>query len=267
MRYVVACALLTVGSSVTPRAAQTSADYVPFRIVAASGRVARVDLGARADRAKSLWRATVVTPAGAVRARFVRTERVCEWLCGDGSEAGKECHFEAVLHASAPVDKALAVLPGSPDIRAIAEMPVGAERPVDSPAPWIEAEPIRTNERTFQWTRSPDGVFLSFQDAERGFSPSSMALADCTIRPVAPFTILSCPSAQLLYEKSRGIAISVADYGEQTVEPLLRFRLDGRDAVVIRLGLKGAVATALLMKGDDGLWRLGFRPFDYAQLC
>ena len=38
-------------------------------------------------------------------------------------------------------------------------------------------------------------------------------------------------------------------------------------AVVIRLGLKAAVATALLLRGDDGLWRLHCRDFDYAQLC
>ena len=266
MRYVVICALLTVGSTVTPGAVQTGADYVPFRVVASSGPEVRVDVGARAERAKSLGRATVLTPAGAVRARFVRTERVCKWLCGDGDETGKECHFEVVLRASAPVDKALAVLPGSPDVREIVDMLIGTERPVDSPEPWVGAEPIRTSEQTFQWTRFPDGVFLTSQDAERGFY-KGLDLADCKTRPVAPFTILSCPSAQLLYERSRGVAISVADYGEQTVEPRLRFRLDGRDAVVIRLGVKGAVATALLMKGDDGLWRLSFREFDYALLC
>jgi hypothetical protein len=70
-----------------------------------------------------------------------------------------------------------------------------------------------------------------------------------------------------LYDGSRSIAVSLADYGDDTVGPLLRFRLDGREAAVIRLGLKAAVATALLIRGDDGLWRLSFRDFDYAQLC
>ena len=57
---------------------------------------------------------------------------------------------------------------------------------------------------------------------------------------------------------------STNDYGKDTVEPLLRFRLDGREAAVIRLGLKAEVATALLLRGDDRLWRLNFRDFDYA---
>jgi len=61
--------------------------------------------------------------------------------------------------------------------------------------------------------------------------------------------------------------VSFADYGEATVEPLLRFRLDGREAVVIRLGLKAAVATALLTRSDDGPWHLSFCEFDYSQLC
>ena len=101
----------------------------------------------------------------------------------------------------------------------------------------------------------------------RDFYAPPIDLASCAIRPVAPFTIVSCPTAELLYEGSRGIAVSFADYGEDTVEPLLRFRLDGRDAVLIRLGLKAAVATALLMRNDDGLWHLSVRAFDYAQLC
>jgi len=83
---------------------------MPFRVVASSGTVLRVDIGARPERATSLRRATVLTPSGAVRADLVRTERVCEWLCETGNEGGKECHFEAILRAAAPVDKAVGVM-------------------------------------------------------------------------------------------------------------------------------------------------------------
>jgi hypothetical protein len=267
MRYHVLCGLFAVGCTLTGAAAQTNAVHEPFRVVASSGTVLRVDIGARPERATSLRRATVLTPSGAVRANLVRTERVCEWLCGTGNEDGKECHFEAILRAAAPVDKAVGVLAGSPDVREISTLPAGSDRAVDSPARWIEAEPISDSDRTFRWTRFPDGVFLTSQDMGRDFYAPPIDLANCAIRPVAPFTIVSCPTTELLYEGSRGIAISVADYGEDTVEPLLRFRLNGRDAVVIRLGLKAAVATALLVRSDDGLWRLNFRRFDYAQLC
>lgn len=268
MRYHVLCSLFAVACTLTGVAAQTNAVHVPFRVVASSGTVLRVDIGARRERATSLRRATVLTPSGAVRADLVRTERVCEWLCGTGNEDGKECHFEAVLRTSATVNKAVGVLAGSPDVREIATISAGADRPLGSPDRWIEAEPIKSIDRTFRWTRFPDGVFLTSQDMGRDFYAPPIDLASCASRPVPPFTILSCPTAELLYEGTRGIAVSLADYGEDTVEPLLRFRLNGRDAVVIRLGLKAAVATALLIRSDDdGLWRLSFLPFDYSQLC
>jgi hypothetical protein len=258
VRYLVFCALLAFGSSPPGAGAQANADYVPFRVVASSGTVLRVDIGARPQRARSLRRATVLTRSGAVRAVLVRTERVCEWLCEE-----KECHFEALLRASAPVDKPIAVLAGTPDVRAIATMSVGPARPMGNTDRWIDAEPIQA----LRWMRFPDGVFLTSPDMGRDFYAPPIDLASCSVRPVAPFTIVSCPTAELLYEGSHGIAVSLADYGEATVEPLVRLRLDGREAVVIRLGLKAAVATALLMRSDDGRWHLSFRDFDYSQLC
>ena len=266
MRYHVLCSLLAVACTLTGGAAQTNAVQAPFHVVTSSGTMVRVDLGARRDRATSLRRATVLTRSGAVRAELVRTERVCEVLCPD-DEQEEECHFEAILRASAPVDTAVAVLAGSPDVRNIVGVSIGAERVIDNPAPWLEAEPFKSNDATYRWTRFPDGVFLTMEDYGRDFYAPPIDLADCALRPVAPFTIVSCPTAELLYEGSRGIAFSVADYGDDTVDPLIRFRLNGRDAAVIQLGLKAAVATALLVRGDDGLWRLSVRPFDYARLC
>jgi hypothetical protein len=267
MRYLVLCTVVGLASTFQQAPVRTNVAHVPFRVVESSGTLMRVDIGAERERARLLRTATVLTPAGALRARLVRTERVCEWLCGEGNEDGKECHFEAVLRASAPMDEAAAVLSGSPDIRNVAPMPAGTAQPVDNAERWIEAEPTADEERTYRWIRFPDGVFLTSQDMGRDFYAPPIDLSKCTIQPVAPFTILSCPTAELLYERSRGIAVSFADYGQDTVEPLLRFRLDGRDAVVIRLGLKAAAATALLVKEDDGRWRMSYVPFDYSLLC
>jgi hypothetical protein len=207
-----------------------------------------------------------LTPSGAVAATLVRTERMCEWLCEVGSENGKECHFEAVLRTSARVVQAIAVLAGSPDVREIATMSAGSDQPIGSPDRWIAAEPIEELS-PLRWTRFSDGVFLSRQDMGRDFYDPPIDLASCALRLAPPFTIVSCPNAELLYEGSRGIAVSLADYGTGTIKPLLRFRLDGREAAVIGLGLKAAVTTALLLRGEDGVWRLSFRDFDYAQLC
>ena len=268
MRYLFLCVVVPLASSTFQQApVRPNVAQVPFRVVSSSGTLVRVDIGAKRERSRSLRAATVLTTAGAVRARLVRTERVCEWLCGEGNEDGKECHFEAVLRASAPVDEAAAVLPGSPDIQNVAPIRTGTGQPVDNPERWIEAEPIVDEERTYRWMRFPDGVFLISQDMGREFYAPPIDLSTCTIQPVVPFTILSCPTAELLYEKSRGIAVSFADYGQDTVEPQLGFRLEGRDAVVIRLGPKAAATTALLIRGDDGRWRMSYMPFDYSLLC
>src|SRR5688572_29755724 len=121
------CSLLAVACTLTGGAAQTSAVQPPFDVVAYSGTMVRVDLGARRDRATSLRRATVLTRSGAVRAELVRTERVCEELCPD-EDHEKECHFEAILRAATPVDTVVAVLAGSPDVRNIVGVSIGAER-------------------------------------------------------------------------------------------------------------------------------------------
>ena len=263
MRSLAFCAALTVATMSTSASVVEDADYVPFRVVASGGTMVRVDIGSQPERARLLRRATVLTPSGTVAATLVRTERRCEWLCEAGSENGKTCHFEAVLRTSARVVQAVAVLAGSPDVREIATISAGADQSIGSPDRWIAAEPIEA----LRWTRFSDGVFLSRQDMGRGFYAPPIDLASCALRLAAPFTIVSCPNAALLYEGSHGIAVSLADYGTATVEPLLRFRLAGREAVVIRLGLKAEVATALLLRGDDRVWRLSYRDFDYAQLC
>jgi hypothetical protein len=263
VRSVAFCAVLTVASMSTGAGVQADADYVPFRVVAYRGTVVRVDIGAQPERARVLRRATVLTPSGTVAATLVRTERMCEWLCEVGNENGKTCHFEAVLRTSARVVQAVGVLAGSPDVREIATFSAGRDQPIGSPDRWIAAEPIET----LRWTRFSDGVFLTRQDLGRDFYAPPIDLASCALRFAAPFTIVSCPNAALLYEGSHGITVSLADYDTAAVEPLLRFRLDRREAVVIRLGLKAAVTTALLLRGDDGVWRLNFRDFDYAQLC
>ncbi len=275
MLYLVRCSLLAVACTLAAVAAQTNAVAQtnpvppPFRVVAAARTEVRVDIGAERQAATSLRRATVLTRTAAYRATLVRTERVCETLCpdDDDEDGGKECHFEAVLRSAAPVDNAVAVLAGSPDVRAIATVSVGKALPLGEPDRWIEAEPIKEGGGTFRWMRFPDGVFLTLDEYGRDHYAPPIDLAECVLRPAAPFTIVSCPTAEVLYDGSRGLIVSLSDYGEATVEPLIRFRLDGREAVVFRLGLKAAVATALFVRGADGLWRLRFRGFDYALLC
>jgi hypothetical protein len=258
-------ALLTQAASGMP--AQTTVIPVPFRILGVAGSELRIDIGAEKGRAASLRRATVLTRSGAVPATLVRTERICEWLCGEGNEDGKECHFEAVLRALRRVQDPVTVLPGRPNVQNITTPTRGRFQPVTDLDRWTEADPVRSEERTFRWVRFPDGVFLASDDMGREFYAPGIGLAECTARTIAPFTVLACPLVALLYEGARGIVASLPnDSQEATVDPLLRLRLDGRDAAIISLGLR-AVTNALLIRNDDGGWRVHFLPFDYSMHC
>ena len=254
----IAVAIYAAGAGVI----QTAPDPIPFRVVGSSGIEVRVDIGAQQDQARSLRRATVLTAAGAVAARLARTERTCEKLCAGTTE---ECHFEAVLRAAAPADGAVAVLPGAHEIRDVRPIEAGESERVVSDEEWIQAGPITATSGTYRWTRFPGkGVYLASE--EHGHDYMGVALDRCTVNQVGPFTRLVCEFAEVLYDGREGIALSIPDYGTPITEPLIRFQLGDKDAVVLRLGLKAEIATALLIN-EDGRWRLHYRRSDYAHIC
>ena len=252
---------------------------VPFPIVASDRTDVRVYVGELKSRASLLTRATVLTPSGAVPARLIRTERKCEYLCGGPPGDEQVCHFEAILRASRAVSDPVAVLPGTPAVQDVAIPALGPEEPAGPEAAWLAAEPVPLPEdgweaadralRTrpnYSWRRYPDGVFLADSEMGRDFYAPPIDLASCTRRAAAPFTFLSCASGELLYEGTRGVLMSVDDYGEGTVAPILRLRLNGREAFVIRLGLKGEVTVALLIRQGAG-WLIKFRGSEHGRVC
>jgi hypothetical protein len=79
--------------------------------------------------------------------------------------------------------------------------------------------------------------------------------------------MVTCPAgAQLLYEGSHAVLASFAEYAEAATRPLNRLRVDGKEAVLVSVGLKGEVVIGMLTKEADG-WRLAIRGSDYAILC
>jgi hypothetical protein len=276
LRYVVAGAVLIAsGHTQAPATDRT----VPFLVVARDRNEVRVHIGELRSRASLLTRATVLTPSGAVLARLIRSERKCEYLCGGPPGDERVCHFEAILRASQAVSDPVAVLPGTPTVQNVAVPAFGAEEPVGPEEAWVAAEPVPLPEkgwevakralrtrRDFSWRRYPDGVFLADPEIGRDFYAPPIDLLSCTRRATAPFTMMSCAAAELLYEGSRGVVMSVDDYGEGTVEPILRLRLDGSDAFVIRLGLKGEATVALLIRQGAG-WLIKFRASENGRVC
>lgn len=258
LRAVVATLLIGLGTS---SAAQVETRDTPFRVVRVAGRDIRVDIGVQKARANGLARAMILAPDGAVPATLVRVERVCKDLCD-----GEECHYEAVLRPSRAAPRAIAALAGRWRVGATAAMKPGPDRPIGSLDEWINAEPVRWEGGTYAWARLDDGVFLKSEDGPDLYAPG-IDLAACTTRAVAPFTMLVChPFAQLLYEGTHGVALSFDEYASASVEPLMRLDLEGKDAFLIHLGLKGEVAVALLIK-EAGQWRVRFRTADYALIC
>jgi hypothetical protein len=237
----------------------------PFTVIAASGSEVRVDIGADVSRSQLVREATVLSPSGAIRASLVRLDRRCESACGD--DGTTYCHFEAILQASQDVGRAVAVLPGTRRIEAVSVPTRGIDGVLGRPEDWIRAGAIAvTDEIRYRWTQFPDGVFLTSTWLGRDFYSPPIALSDCVRRSVRPFTVVACPAAELLYEGERGLIASFADYGEQKAEPVLGFQLDGREAFLVRIGLKAEMVVALLVREDSG-WGILFRQADYPLLC
>jgi hypothetical protein len=254
--------LLILSLSGTARAQderEPSAD-APYQIARSTRNEVRVDIGRLKGRSRRLRVATVLTPAGPVLASFVRTRRVC-------ADMGEDlvCHYEAVLRASRPMTKPIAVLAGRRAVSETSRLRLGPEQPIGNADPWLDAG-ISVSGGTYQWKRSPDGVFLTFNGDREFYSPS-INLASCTQSRVDIFTVVTCGNeSQLLYQGRHGILTSFAEYAEAAAQPLLRFRLGGKEALLIRIGLKGQVVIGMFVKEHDH-WRLEIRGADYALLC
>jgi hypothetical protein len=260
--------ILVLGFLAIAQGPEQPAD-APFTIVATramqSGGEVVVSLGADRSRASLVGRATVVTDSGAVPATLVRTRRVCVDVC-PGAKNGRVCHFEAVLRTAQTVPTALGVLPGRAEVRNVRALRAGADEMITRPDQWLDADPVGEGDSRLKWTRFPDGVYLTLGSFERDFYAPPVALDACRKRAVPPFTVLACEGAELLYDGSRAVAVSFAEYSEQAAQPQAMFQLDGRDAVLMRFGLKGEVVVALLVK-ENGQWRMTFRSADHPLIC
>lgn len=197
-------------------------------------------------------------------AKLVRLERKCRKVCDDDDPP--VCHSEAVLRASRRADGAVGVLPGTPRIETVSQMKAVADQQIERPQDWVKAGAITDGTARYSWEQFPDGVFLTSNYSGRNVYSPEIKLSACTLRPVVPFTVIACGSAELLYEEGRGIAASFAEYGDASVAPTVRLQLDGKDAVLLRFGIKGEMVVALLVKDQSG-WQLKYRWADYPLIC
>jgi hypothetical protein len=260
--------LVALGACDSVAAAPTDHDDAPFEVVAFSSTHVRVDIGADRSRAQLLRRATILTAAGPVPATLVRARKTCVWLCGEGEEDSRECHYEAILRASALAARPLAVLAGTQAVTSVSAIPASPERTIESEQRWLDATPFGSDPEGYRWRRFPDGVFMARPGAlGRDFYAPPIALGHCTQHAIGPFTLLTCGGdAEFLYDGSLAIAFSLGEYTTARARPTLRFTLNGTDAVLMRLGIKGQEIAALLIR-DGSRWRLAGRAADYALLC
>jgi hypothetical protein len=161
----------------------------------------------------------------------------------------------------------IVVLSGRRPVSDIASLPSGPERPVGE-ADILRDIKVDWDGATYQWTRFPDGVFLASEtELGRDFYAPPINLATCTHRTIDIFIMVTCaPYAQLLYEDKHALLASFAEYAEAATQPLYRLRVDGKEAVLVRVGLKGEVVIGMLVRDGDS-WRLEIRGVDYAILC
>jgi hypothetical protein len=260
-------ALLALIGIVAQGSART--DDAPFTVVSAraagGGGEVIVSIGTDSSRGRLLQKAVVLTGSAAVPATLTRTKRLCEDVC-PGTKDGRVCHFEAVLHTAQAVAGAIAVLPGTRDVRNVTPLKPGPVREISQAEEWIAASSIPVGETGYRWARFPDGVYLTSPPIGRDFYAPPIALSSCATRAVLPFTVLVCGSTELLYEGRQGITASFADYGKASAMPIAHIQLDGRDAFLVRVGLKAEMVIALLLK-ESGKWRLTYREADYPLMC
>jgi hypothetical protein len=140
----------------------------------------------------------------------------------------------------------------------------GPAQPVTDAAPWL-ATTIVQDRGKYSWEHVAQGIHLTHRGGE--FSVQMTDLATCSQRHVETFTVVTCGSdAELLYEGRAGIMASFSDYSDRSAFPLARFRLGGKQAVLVRIGLKAQVVIGLIVK-DGHHWRLSIREADYPLLC
>ena len=239
----------------------------PYQITSVSPL--RVDIGRLKSRAKNLRVATVLTPTGPVLASFVRAKRSC-WdpdNVRSRDEAYSTCHYEVTLRPARPVKHPIVVLAGERLVSDIVPLSPRPERPIGASEALVYAPVDGAEGGTYQWTPFPDGVFLAYgSEPNRDFYSPSIDLASCTQRPIDNFTMVTCPAgAQLLYDKNRGVLASFAEYSDAATLPINRLRVDGKEAVLVRVGLKGEVVIGMIVKEADN-WRLAIRGPDYATM-
>jgi hypothetical protein len=230
----------------------------------------RVDIGRFRNMAKTLRVATVLTPTGPVLASFVRAKRSC-WdpdNVGSRDEEYSTCHYEVTLRPARPVKDPIVVLAGKHVVSDIVPLAPGPERPIGASEALVYA-PVDVLEGggTFRWTRFSDGVFLVYAaEPTRNVDAPGFELSSCTQRPIDIFKVVRCPAgAELLYDHDHAVLGSFAEYSDAATLPLNRLRVDGNEAVLVRVGLRAEVVIGMIVKQADG-WRLAIRGPDYATM-
>jgi hypothetical protein len=272
--------LVALGGGRALAAAPVDHDDAPFEVVAFSATHVRVDIGADKASAQPLRTATILTASGPVPATLVRARRTCVSLCGEDDE--KTCHYEAILRTSGLPARPLAVMAGTQTVTGVSTIADSPNQPIESEQRWLDAAPFieegESYRESYRWQRFPDGVYLSRSPSDgRNFYAPPISLAGCAQRSISPFTLLTCgltregagpnpAPAEFLYEGRNAIVFSVGEYSTARARPVLRFTLNGKEAVLIRLGLKAEEIAALLVR-EGTSWRLAAGGADYPTMC
>jgi hypothetical protein len=254
---------------------QVEAALVPaLRSASAEGPTALllIDLNSAEDGTEPAIREpggemTIIYENGLARGHIQEIRKSCVYLCG--FDGGATCHYQALVAPDAKagaLGAALAAFVGEPQITAFEPLRPQAAGEVE----WLSgfAAPVWPQDysagiRIDEWDAAARRVRLSVRAADEDITVEDR---ECEAIGAAGLVALTCPSIAILAEAGVPLLVSWPEYESAAAAPVARFRLNGREAVLVRFGMSAETIHGVLLR-DGARWVPLFRSADYPTMC
>lgn len=245
-----------------------------FHVDSYDGTVVKIDLNKNTEAPKLI---TLFGQQGWGIATLKKKATLCEYLCGEGDEEGKECHNVGVYllsnkEQSGKITAPILAIKGRHNIKNTGDN-IRFENFKSKPNPddFISKDfsmGYRWNKdnktgkvHLFSEYMGPKGV------GSKDWYAPPIDLENCKLSYSKDFKILDCNVVSLLYHQEELVDMSVAEYSSGKLA--LKFSIDIDDALfyILEVSVKGHGQRLKMIRYDGKRWIEYFRPPDYAALC
>jgi hypothetical protein len=209
---------------------------------------------------------TILYENGIARGHVREIRKSCDYLCG--FDGGATCHYQALVapDKAGALGAALTAFVGEPQITAFEPLRPHAVGEVE----WLGgfAAPVWPQDysagiRIEEWDAAARRVRVSVRAADEHIAVEDR---DCDATEAAGLVALTCPSIAILAEAGVPLLVSWPDYETAAAAPVARFRLNGREAILVRLGMSAETIYGVLLR-EGTRWVPLFRGADYPIMC